>query len=143
MGNWRSGVATNKTVVTGDDVAGFLATLEPAERRADAQALAAAMEQVTGEPPAMWGPAIIGFGSVHYRYDSGREGDMPQLSFSPRAKELVLYGLGGADRHADLLARLGKFKTGKGCLKLARLADVDAAALEALLAAGWVDRSAA
>lgn len=135
-------MAASKTVKTQGDVAGFLAGVEPPERRADAQALAATMARVTGAPPAMWGSAIVGFGSVHYRYDSGREGDMPRLSFSPRKKELVLYGFGGTERHADLLAALGRHRTGRDCLNIARLTDVDPTVLDALIAAAWADSSA-
>ena len=84
----------------------------------------------------MWGPSIVGFGAYHYRYASGREGDTCRIGFSPRAKELVLY-IGATDPDvADLLAKLGKHKTGKGCLYLKRLADVDTAVLEAMIGAG-------
>ena len=133
----------NKTVARDGSVDTYLAMVAPPERQADARALAAAMARVTGEQPRMWGSAIIGFGSVHYRYESGRQGDMPRLSFSPRRKELVLYGLGGTERHPDLLARLGKHRTGKGCVYVQSLAGVDAGVLDALLAAAWADRSAA
>lgn len=136
-------MADNQTIRTGAAVDAFLAALEPPERRADAQALAAAMTSVTREPPAMWGPSIVGYGSVHYRYNSGREGDMPALSFSPRKNQLVLYGVGGAERHPDLLAGLGKHSTGKGCVNIKRMADIDPAALDTLLTAAWAARSGA
>ena len=89
------------------------------------------MERLSGEPAAMWGPSIVGFGSYHYKYESGREGDACRIGFSPRAKELVLYGLGVA-RQPALMERLGKHKTGKGCLYIKRLSDVDEGVLEEL-----------
>jgi hypothetical protein len=93
------------------------------------------MERATGEPPAMWGSNIVGFGRYHYRYESGREGDAAPVGFSPRAKELVIYlAADAADREA-LLGRLGKHRTGKSCLYVKRLEDVDRGVLQALVAA--------
>jgi hypothetical protein len=91
------------------------------------------MEEISGEPAVMWGPSIIGFGSYHYRYETGHEGDTPAIGFSPRKANLVLYVLGGYDGQEDLLARLGKHKTGKSCLYLNRLSDVDESALREML----------
>jgi hypothetical protein len=97
----------------------------PDERkRADAQAIIQWMQYATGEPPRMWGPSIIGFGSYHYRYESGREGDMPIVSFSPRKTAIVIYGLTGFSEAESLLAKLGKYTTGKGCLYIKTLANV-------------------
>lgn len=124
----------NQTRETGADVAAFLATVEPEERRADARVLIELMAHLSGEPAKMWGPSIIGFGSRHYRYESGREGDMPLVSFSPRKPQQVLYGTGSAPRRDELLEKLGKHSTGKGCLYIKRLADIDLGVLEALLA---------
>ena len=90
------------------------------------------MKSATGEKPKMWGPSIIGFGSYHYMYDSGREGDMPVVGFSPRKAATVIYGLGLGDSEA-LLAKLGRHTTGKGCLYIKRLAEVDQKVLEQLL----------
>ena len=90
------------------------------------------MARISGEPPRMWGPSIVGFGSYHYRYESGREGDMLRIGFSPRKGQSVLYGLGIADADADTMARLGKCKTGKGCLYVKRLSDIELGALEDL-----------
>ena len=91
------------------------------------------MERLSGEPAQMWGPSIVGFGSYHYKYDSGHEGDMCRLGFSPRKAELVLYVLtDGAAEQEALLARLGKHKTGKCCLYIKKLRDVDEAVLEEL-----------
>jgi predicted GIY-YIG superfamily endonuclease len=126
-------MAGNKTKETDEDPGAFLATVADPERRADAQALCAMMARATGEHAAMWG-SIVGFGRYHYRYESGREGDWMLSGFAVRAKELVLYlglGAGGFD---EFLARLGKHKTGKGCLYVKSLVDVDLAVLEALIA---------
>jgi hypothetical protein len=90
------------------------------------------MQSVAGEQPKMWGPSIIGFGSCHYRYESGREGDMPLIGFSPRKAATVLYNLLGSSDSAALLAKLGKHTTGKGCLYIKKLSDVDQKVLQAL-----------
>ena len=129
--------AQNKTVATDADVPAFLAQVEPEPRRDDARALATLMQRVSGESPAMWGPSIIGFGSYHYRYDSGREGDTCRIGFSPRKAQLVLYLGAAALEDRARLDRLGKHTTGKGCLYIKRLADVDADVLEAIVAAAW------
>ena len=119
-------------------VAGFLAAVPDEQRRQDARRLCAMMREITGEPPTMWGTSIIGFGTYHYRYASGHEGDAPLASFSPRRQHLAIYLVGEfGDRYQPLLARLGPHKTGKGCLYLKRLDDVDHDALREL-----VDRSA-
>jgi hypothetical protein len=92
------------------------------------------MRSVTGEPPVMWGPSIVGFGSYHHRYESGRTGDAPLAAFSPRKANLVVYLVGGfEDRYARLLEQLGPHKTGKACLYLKRLGDVDLDALRQLV----------
>ena len=114
-----------KTKPTDVSVADFIAAVPHEGRRADAEALCALMQEVTGYAPVMWGPSIIGFGAYHYRYESGREGDAPLVGFSPRKANLVLYVAPGEDRDA-MLARLGKHKTGAGCIYLNRLADVEA-----------------
>lgn len=123
----------NKTKPTGGSVEAFLHGVPDASKRTDALALIDMMQNATGEKPAMWGPSIIGFGSYHYRYDSGREGDSPIVGFSPRKAALVLYivtGFGGAER---LLSTLGKHTTGKSCLYVKRLADVDVHVLRKLV----------
>jgi hypothetical protein len=91
------------------------------------------MQKVTGKKAAMWGPSIVGFDSYHYKYESGREGDMLVVGFSPRKAANVLYGAIGFDGDEDLLAKLGKHTTGKGCLYIKKLADVDAKVLETLI----------
>jgi len=92
-----------------------------------------ALQSAAGERPMMWGPSIIGFGSYHYQYESGREGDMPVIAFSPRKAATVLYGVTGFGEAKALLARLGKHSTGKGCLYIKKLADVDQHVLETLI----------
>ena len=119
-------------------VEGFLARVPDERRREDARRLCAMMQEVTGEPPVMWGTSIIGFGTYHYRYASGHEGDSALASFSPRSQHLAIYLIGDfAHRHHSVLARLGPHKTGKGCLYIKRLDQVDQDALREL-----IDRSA-
>jgi hypothetical protein len=126
-------MAETKTRPTQLSVAEFIDAVPDAVRREDARTVGALMERLAGEPPAMWGPSIIGFGSYHYRYDSGHEGDACRIGFSPRKAELVLYMLSGGAEEAELLARLGKHRTGKSCLYIKKLADVEMAVLEALV----------
>ena len=124
-------MAENKTKPTKVSVAAFIDALPDEGKRADARQLVKLMQSATGEKPKMWGPSIIGFGSQHYRYDSGREGDMPVIGFSPRKAATVVYGLNGDS--GALLARLGKHTTGKSCLYIKKLADVDPQVLETLI----------
>ena len=107
------------------DVRAFIASVENVRRREDAFALLDLMQTVMGEAPALWGPSIIGFGSYHYKYESGREGDMPLAAFSPSKQNLVIYISTGFDQYDALMARLGKHKTSKACLYINKLADVD------------------
>ena len=125
-------MADNKTKPTKLSVASFIDALADDTRRADAKALVKLMKNASGKKPKMWGPSIIGFGSYHYRYDSGREGDMPLIAFSPRKTATVLYGMTGSSDSKALLAKLGKHTTGKGCLYIKKLADVDRQVLEAM-----------
>jgi len=122
----------NKTKATKVSVAGFIAALPDKSKQADAKVLAEMMQAATGEKPAMWGPSIVGFGTVHYVYESGREGDMPLIGFSPRKPALVLYGV--ARTAEAMLPKLGKYTTGKGCLYIKKLADVDVKVLEKMIA---------
>jgi hypothetical protein len=135
-------MAEDKTKPTKLSVAAFIDGLQEPTRRADAKALVKLMQSAAGEKPKMWGPSIIGFGSYHYKYESGREGDMPVVAFSPRKAATVLYGLIGSSEAATLLARLGKHTTGKGCLYVKKLADVDQHVLEALVAKALVAKPA-
>lgn len=114
-----------KTVQNDSDVDAFLDAVENPRRREDGRRLLELMWKVTGEPPKMWGSSIVGFGSYHYKYESGREGDMPITGFSPRKQNLAVYVMPGFSNFAELLAKLGKHKTGKSCLYLNKLDDVD------------------
>jgi len=124
-------MAELKTRPTGVSVDAFLGGVADPGRRADAHKARALMERLSGEPAAMWGPSIVGFGSYRYKYDSGHEGEMARIGFSPRGRELVFYLF---PRPQALMDRLGKYRTGKACLYVKRLADVDEAVLEELIA---------
>lgn len=135
-------MAENKTKPTEASVDAFIETVPDPVRREDAKTIAALMARVTGEAPKMWGPSIIGYGSYHYRYDSGHEGEACRIGFSPRTAELVLYVLTGSPEQDALLARLGKHKTGKSCLYIKKLADVDMAVVEQLVRDGLASMDA-
>jgi len=124
----------NKTTATDGDVTAFVDAVVDDQRRSDARLLVDLMGEVTGHPAVLWGSAIIGFGSRHYRYPSGREGDTVAVGFSPRKAETVLYLTGGLDEYADLLPHLGKHKLGKSCLYLKRVDQADADTLRELIA---------
>ena len=126
-------MADNKTQSTKLSVAALIDALTDEIKRADAKALVKLMQSATGEKPKMWGPSIIGFGSYHYRYESGREGDMPLAGFSPRKAATVLYITTGFSDSEALLAKLGRHTTGKACLYIKKLADVDQKVLETLV----------
>ena len=118
-------MAEMKTVQTEASVEDFLNLIEDNQKREDCFEIVKMMKQVTKKEPKMWGPSIIGFGSYHYKYESGREGDSPQIGFSPRKQNITLYILSGADHENPLLQKLGKHSTSKVCLYIKRLADVD------------------
>lgn len=124
-----------KTQPTKASVADFIAAQPDEARRADCRTLVRLMQQASGAAPQMWGSSIVGFGTYAYRYASGREGLWPVVAFSPRKSDLSVYIMPGFERFAPLLARLGKHKTGKSCLYLKRLADVDTDVLAELIAA--------
>jgi hypothetical protein len=133
--------AENKTKATAVSVEDFVDRVEPGQRRADASAVIDLMARITGEAATMWGPSIIGFGVHRYRYESGREGEICRLGFSPRKAQLVFYlGTSFPGRDA-LLAELGKHSTGKSCLYVNKLSDVDMAVLERMVAASWAHKS--
>lgn len=111
----------------------FLDSVDNENRREDARRVVAMMQRVTQEPPRMWGDRIVGFGSYHYRYASGREGDWPLVALSPGKRNLTLYIMPGFDDYQPLLARLGKHRTGKSCLYLNKLQGIDMRALEDLV----------
>ncbi len=138
-------MAETKTRPTQASVEDFIEAVEKPVRRADARVVRDMMERVTGEPATMWGPTIIGFGTCHYRYASGHEGDMCRVGFSPRSANLVLY-VGGFPEFEELLGKLGKHKRSKACLYVNKLADVDMGVLEEIArrtfeASGEVDQS--
>ncbi|MBI5564775.1 MAG: DUF1801 domain-containing protein [Chloroflexi bacterium] len=126
-------MAELKTKPTDQSVEDFLNTIPDEQKRADAFAVSKLMKQVTRSEPQMWGSSIVGFGRYHYKYASGREGDWPLVGFSPRKQNLTLYLMLGAGDYAGLLKKLGKHKTGKGCLYINRLADVDLPTLKELV----------
>jgi len=124
-----------KTTRTEASVGDFLAAVPDPKRRADAQAVCALMAEVTGVPPAMWGSGIVGFGSYHYRYASGRQGEWPAVGMSPRKSAITIYVSAGFDDAK--LSRLGPHSTGKACLYVKRLSDVDTDVLRELIATGF------
>ncbi len=125
---------TNKTQKNEGDVTAFLNAIENEAKRADSVAICQLMEEVTGEKAVMWGSSIIGFGSYTYQYASGRTGDWMLVGFSPRKQNISLYIMSGFDEYEPLLAKLGKHKTGKSCLYIKKLADVDEGVLRELVA---------
>lgn len=124
-----------KTIATAASVKDFIASQSDEARRADCLALVKLMETATSEKARLWGSAIVGFGAYQIQYAGGRTGDWPVVAFSPRKGDLTLYIMPGLDRYAELLAQLGTHKTGKSCLYIKRLADVDGAVLQALIEA--------
>ena len=132
-------MADIQTKPTAVSPAAFIKKVKDDRKRSDCRELVAMMTELTGEPPRMWGPAIVGFGTCHYKYASGREGDMPVTGFSPRAANLTLY-LGARLQDARLLAKLGKHKTGKGCLYIKRLDDINRDVLRDLITASVQER---
>lgn len=120
----------NKTTPNDVEVDAFLADVEQPIRRRDAQTLVRLMTRVTGEQPRMWGPSIVGFGSYHYAYPSGREGDAPAAGFSPRKAATTVYLADGVDAHAELLGALGPHTTGVSCVYVKDLDAIDLGVLE-------------
>ena len=124
-----------KTQKTNASVTAFLKSVTDDDRRKDCQTLVRIMKRAVGAEPKMWGSSIVGFGHYHYKYASGRENDWFLAGFSPRKQDLTLYIMAGFDRYDALMSKLGKHRTGKSCLYLKRLADVDVAVLEDLISA--------
>lgn len=135
--------AENKTKAHDGDVLAFLNHVEPIRRREDGLEVLEMMQEITGEKPKLWGPNIIGFGEYRYKYESGREGDWFLVGFAPRKANLVLYIMGGFLGQDELMAKLGKHKTGKSCLYLNKLEDVDQKVLRQLIkkSAAYVKRT--
>jgi Domain of unknown function (DU1801). len=126
-------MAELKTKPTGESVKDFLNKIPDRERREDCFAIAKLMEEITGDKPKMWGPSIVGFGTFHYKYDSGREGDWMVTGFSPRKKDLTLYLMMGFEKHGELMKQLGKHSTSKSCLYIKRLSDINVPTLKKLI----------
>jgi len=126
-------MSTLKTTPTENSVTAFLDSVEDPKKREDSYKILDLMAKVTGEEPVMWGSSIIGFGTYHYVYASGREGDWMLTGFSPRKNALTLYIMSGFDSYDDLLATLGKYKTGKSCLYVKKIEDVDTDVLQTLV----------
>lgn len=126
-------MSENKTRPTDQNVIDFLNSVDHKTRREDGFVLLALMKEITGEDAVMWGTSIVGFGRCHYRYESGREGDMPLVGFSPRKQNMTLYIMPGFDHYEDMLVQLGKHKIGKACLYINKLADVDQDVLRELV----------
>ncbi|GGE83782.1 DUF1801 domain-containing protein [Mycetocola zhadangensis] len=126
-------MAELKTTQNDNDPQAVIEAIESATKRADAAHLLHLMSEATGDHPKLWGTSMIGFGSFHYRYASGHEGDSMRVGFAPRKTALTLYGLQGHPRSEDLLASLGKFTLGKGCVYVKRLEDVDTNVLRQLI----------
>ncbi|MEO1221467.1 MAG: DUF1801 domain-containing protein [Pseudomonadota bacterium] len=136
-------MAEAKTIPTQVSVEDFIDAVEPASKREDAKVLDALFRKVTGHEPKMWGPTIIGYGSYHYKYESGREGDMCRSGFSPRKAKHSLYLMG---RYCDeatgekvdaMLEKMGKHKTGASCVYVNKLADIDLTVLEDIIGECW------
>jgi len=133
-------MAENKTKATDASVDGYFASIKDEARRKDCEALSRLMAKATKEKPAMWGTSIVGFGSYHYRYESGREGDSCLTGFSSRAGDISIYLVASFPGREALLSKLGKHKAGKGCLYIRRLSDVDLAVLERLVVGSVAER---
>ncbi len=126
-------MAANKTQASSADVEAFLSSIADTARQTDCRELANLMQQITGEAPVLWGAAMVGFGRYRYQYDSGRNGEWFILGFSPRKTDLTLYLMSGFAAEPELMAGLGKYKTGKSCLYVKKLADINRPALKTLL----------
>lgn len=126
-------MAELKTKVNDQSVTAFLEANPDEKRRKDCFTILEMMEKATGAEPKMWGDSIVGFGSYHYKYASGQEGDWPITGFSPRKQALTLYLMSGFDGYESILGRLGKYKTGKACLYIKKLEDVDLTVLQELI----------
>ncbi|MCE7040245.1 DUF1801 domain-containing protein [Dyadobacter sp. CY312] len=126
-------MAKNKTAETSVDVYDFINLVDDEQKRKDSYSLIELMQEVSGHEPKMWGPSIIGFGTYHYRYESGHEGDAPILGFSPRKAAISLYIYTGLEEHQYLLEDLGKYKIGKACIYVKKLADINEKSMIAIM----------
>lgn len=126
-------MAQNKTIATTEPVSAYLAGIADPQRRADCEQLQQMMQDITGCAAVMWGPAIVGFDQYHYRYDSGREGDMCVVGFSSRKTDISIYLVAASAKQQQLLTQLGKHKMGKSCLSVRRLSDIQLPVLQQLI----------
>ncbi len=134
-------MSNNKTVANKASVEDFINSLEDQKQAQDSRELVKIMQEISGEPPVMWGPAIIGFGSYHYKYVSGREGDWAQIGFSPRKGRLSLYLTFNAAKLTEQFPDLGKYTIGKGCIYIKRLSDVNIEELRKLIAVAYAEEN--
>lgn len=123
----------NKTQPTTVSAKDFLSKLKNEQQRKDSETLIRLMRKISGKAPVMWGPSIVGFDKVHYKYESGREGDMSALGFSPRSTALTVYLIDGTSKYKELLSKLGSHKTSTVCVYIKRLSDINIAILEKIL----------
>lgn len=130
-------MAELKTKLNDANVVAFLNAVEHEQKQKDSFEILEMMQEITGEQPKMWGDAIIGFGTYHYVYASGREGDWMRIAFSPRKQNISLYLMTGATSEPEILMRIGKYKTGKSCFYINKLADVDKDVLKELIQTSW------
>jgi hypothetical protein len=130
-------MSVNKTIPNTQSVQNYLADISNEQKRRDCMALQQLMEEVTTEDAVMWGDSIVGFGTYHYNYDSGREGDMLMTGFSPRAQNISIYTIAGFKHYDALMKSLGKHKTGKSCLYIKKLSDVNLDVLKELITASY------
>ncbi|MTI21002.1 DUF1801 domain-containing protein [Fulvivirga sp. RKSG066] len=126
-------MAELKTKINDSSVTDFLNSVEDEGKREDSYRVLEIMKEITGEEPKMWGTSIVGFGSYHYKYESGREGDWFVAGFSPRKQAITLYIMSGFSKYDELMSKLGKYKTGKSCLYIKKLSDVDEEVLKELI----------
>ncbi|WP_298223196.1 DUF1801 domain-containing protein [Flavobacterium sp.] len=131
-------MAENKTKETQDSVPDFINTVEDVTKRSDCFQIIELFRSQTGLEPKMWGPAIIGFGSYHYKYESGREGDAPLTGFSPRKNNIAFYFASAFENREELLGKLGKHTTAKSCVYIKKLSDIDTEVLKAMIAASMI-----
>jgi len=134
-------MAENKTRATKDSVTAFLAKIKAPQVRKDCLSILSLMQSVTKFKPVMWGSSIVGFGTIHYVYESGREGDMPVLGFSPRKQNISIYLMCDQEIIKKDLSRLGEYKTGGGCLYIKSLRDVNAAVLKQVFVKAFRERT--
>ena len=126
-------MAQLKTKPTNASVKKFIDSIDDEKRRRDSRAILAMMKEITGKRPKMWGPSMVGFGTYHYKYQTGREGDLFLTGFSPRKQALTVYIMSGFKNYEALLKKLGKYKTGKSCLYIKKLEDIDRTTLRELI----------